>query len=99
MADHQDLNTVVVTGMVQHIEYANPASWVKLKIVCRGDGVVFISVHAPLALLRRVVRVYVGLLLSYSQRWAEFTDGMAVLTDDKLTAKLVGLGIARLTPP
>jgi hypothetical protein len=44
------------------------------------------------------VRVYVGPLRSYSQSGADFVNGEAVIRDDELAAKLLGLGIARRTP-
>jgi hypothetical protein len=44
-----------------------------------------------------VVRVYVGPLRNYGQPPAVFVNGVAVVDDD-LQAKLLELGIARLTP-
>jgi hypothetical protein len=44
------------------------------------------------------VRIYIGPLQSSSQSWADFVNGQAVIRDDALSAKLLGLGIARLTP-
>lgn len=43
------------------------------------------------------VRVYVGPLRNYGQPPALFVDGVAQV-DDALAAKLLSLGIARLTP-
>jgi hypothetical protein len=44
------------------------------------------------------VRVYVGAMQNLGQPPAVFVDGVAVLTDENLAAKVVGLGIARTTP-
>jgi hypothetical protein len=44
------------------------------------------------------VRIYVGPLRNYGQPPAVFVDGVALIADAALAAKVVALGIARLTP-
>jgi hypothetical protein len=56
-----DLNTVVVTGTVQRVEYGNPVSWVELKIVGPREAVCFIAVHVGLDLLRTLYTLDPGM--------------------------------------